>query len=92
MRLAEKRGKVMRACERFEDMSPKGKLKLLQQDDGDIIVVVIPDPDSRDKLFPSAEFCTHMGGGQSPNVLKALRGLMEAIERDNKETPQHRGK
>lgn len=80
----------MKVVERFEDMSPKGKLKLLKQDDGDIIVCVIPDPGSTDKIFPSAEFCTYIGGGQSPNVLRALRGLMDAIELDNQETPQHR--
>ena len=85
----------MKVVERFEDMSPNGKLRLYQQPDGDIIVGIIPDPDQEDytKLFPSVEFCnTCMGGGQSPHVLQALRNLINAIELDNKEKPQHREK
>jgi hypothetical protein len=48
--------------ERFEDMSPTGRLRLLRQEDGDIVVVVIDG----DGDFSSVEFCTPMsGGGQS---------------------------
>jgi hypothetical protein len=34
-------------AERFEDMSPRGRLRVLQQDDGDIIVEVVEDPHSK---------------------------------------------
>lgn len=83
----------MKVYERYEDMSPLGRLRLIEQPDGDMIVCIIPDPneDKFLKLFPSAEFCTIQGGGQSQNVLKALRNLRDAIEKDNKEKPQHRG-
>jgi len=83
--------------ERFEDMSPRGRLVLHRQDDGDIIVSVMPDDkqcDGKRLLSPfgvSAEFCTvGSGGGQSPHTRRALTALWEAIELDNKENPQHR--
>jgi hypothetical protein len=80
----------MKIAERFEDMSPKGKLKLIQQDDGDIIVVVSPDHEARKSADKQVEFCTCGGGGQSPRTLAALRELMIAIDLDNKEKTQER--
>ncbi len=79
--------------ERFEDMSPKGKLCVLIQNDGDVIVTIWPDenePGLR-HAYLSAEFCTLTGGGQSRRVRKALTVLAEAIRRDNEERKQHRG-
>ena len=70
--------------ERFEDMSPRGRMRLIQQKDGDIIIALIPDPNSRDR--DDVEFC--LSGGQSPHTLKALRELLSAMERDNAENPQ----
>ena len=80
--------------ERFEDMSPRGRLKLIRQPDGDIIVVTVPDPDERNCMSAAGgmvEFCTPCsGGGQSPNTLKALRLLFEAMVKDNEEEKQCR--
>ncbi len=83
--------------QRFEDMSPEGCLRLFRQGDGDIIVCAVPDPEEceRRQLPPfgiGVEFCTCGGGGQSPNTRKALLALWEAIEKDNAENPQHRGR
>jgi hypothetical protein len=83
-----------RVCERFEDMSPRGKLVLIQQPDGDIIVSIHPsdlEDFNRKGLFQSAEFCTvGTGGGQSPRTREALLELMNAIDEDNRESPQYR--
>jgi len=71
--------------ERFEDMSPRGRLRLLQQSDGDILVCVISDPDGPDEgVSPSVEFCT--SGGKSPKTLVALRHLMKAMADDNRDS------
>ena len=84
----------MRYVERFDDMSARGRLTLIQQDDGDIVVGLIPS--SREEfeqkgMMQSAEFCTiGAGGGQSPRTLQALRALMDAIDQDNRELPQQR--
>lgn len=68
--------------ERFEDMSPRGRLRLLQQDDGDILICVISDPNGPDEgVSPSVEFCT--SGGKSPKTLVALKALMLAMAEDN---------
>lgn len=78
--------------ERFEDMSPTGKLSLMIQDDGDVIVTIWPDSKVEDSLqHVYVEFCTYSGGGQSPRVRKALMVLAEAIRRDNEERTQNRG-
>jgi hypothetical protein len=80
--------------ERFEDMSPRGRLSLMVQEDGDIIVGIIPsslEEFHTRGLVQTTEFCTlGMGGGQSPNTRKALFDLIKAIEKDNREHPQHR--
>lgn len=84
------------SVERFEDMSPQGRLVLHQQPDGDLIITIVPDPEDakRHGLPPlgiSAEFCAvGGGGGQSPHTRKAIIELWRAIERDNAEHPQHR--
>ena len=75
----------MKAVERVEDMSNRGRLRIYLQPDGDVIVAVLPDP--KDSMRKSVEFCSHMGGGRSPNTLKALRGLISAIEDDNAKFP-----
>jgi hypothetical protein len=80
----------MKKVERYEDMSRLGKLVVLQQNDGDMIVSIIPDPEEPKHLIQSAEFCTLTGGGQSLNTRKALQNLMEAMEKDNREKPQER--
>ncbi|QDV59046.1 hypothetical protein [Rosistilla oblonga] len=82
-----------RIASREEDMSPDGKLEILMQDDGDVIVNVKPsreDPHYRGSPFGvSVEFCSvGSGGGRSIHTLKALRDLFSAIEKDNAENPQ----
>lgn len=77
----------MRQVERFEDMSPTGRLKLLQQDDGDMIVSCI-DGDGGET---HVEFCMPMsGGGQSANTHEALRRLMVAMAQDELKRKQSR--
>ncbi len=77
--------------ERREDMSPTGRLRLFRQDDGDVIVAIVPDKNGQDyKLFKqcSVEFCSvGAGGGRSRHTLEALRALFVAMERDNVESP-----
>jgi hypothetical protein len=75
--------------ERNEDMSPRGRLRLLLQPDGDIVVAVVPDPDERRQPFgPTVEFCSPAGGGgRSRHTLRALRELAAAMELDNQERP-----
>lgn len=86
---------VTRVVERFEDMSPRGRLRLLQQTDGDIIVCIVEDPNGpNDGAVVDVEFCTSgNGGGGSPHTLLALRQLMDAMRLDNIENhkPSRRG-
>lgn len=73
--------------ERFEDMSPTGRLRIMRQDDGDMIVVVIEG----DGASNAVEFCTPMsGGGQSCRTHNALRVLMVAMAQDELERRQLR--
>lgn len=78
----------VRTAERFEDMSPRGRLRVLQQADGDMIVQVVEDPDSQGccaGLSASVEFCT--SGGKSPRTREALLALMLAMAQENAERP-----
>lgn len=69
-------------AERFEDMSPRGRLRVLQQADGDMIVAIVPDPDEHPMTARlSVEFCT--SGGKSPKTREALHALMLAIAEEN---------
>lgn len=78
-----------REATRIEDMSAKGRLRLIQQTDGDIIVGVqsqcwnglVGSGDSVEFCVPGA------GGGRSSHTLAALRALMDAIDADNAERP-----
>lgn len=73
-------------AERFEDMSQRGRLRIIQQDDGDMIVYVIEDPSSMSGGESAAvEFCT--SGGKSPKTREALRALMLAMAEDNTDRP-----
>ena len=74
----------MKTVERLEDMSPRGKLKLLEQRDGDVIVCVVEDINAEGPcagLPASVEFC--VSGGKSPRTIVALRALMVAMAEDN---------
>jgi hypothetical protein len=70
---------------RAEDMSTDGRLRIMQQDDGDMIVVIVPASQER-RRSESVEFCSvGCGGGRSPHTVKALRDLMTAMRKDNEE-------
>lgn len=68
---------------RIGDMSPCDSLTLTMEEDEDIIVCV---EDHHGFSDSSVQFCH--GTGKSPNTMKALRNLMLAIEKDNKEHKQ----
>lgn len=84
-----KESEMVEIVYRNEDMSTVGKLQLLQQTDGDVIVSIIPEEEPCGcgvaGRSQSVEFCT--SGGRSPNTLHALRALMVAMAQDNKENP-----
>jgi len=74
----------MKTVERLEDMSSRGRLRIHQQDDGDIIVAVQSESDGLLQPGDSVEFCAPFsGGGRSPRTLAALKALMVAMEEDN---------
>jgi hypothetical protein len=77
---------MAKIVERFEDMSPRGRLRLLKQDDGDILVCVLADPDGPDNgASVNVEFCT--SGGKSYKTLAALNALIDAMAADNQDRP-----
>lgn len=82
--------------ERFEDMSPDGRLRVTFQTDGDVVLTIVQSEESRKSNFnPGSvcvEFCTHAGGGKSKRTLLALRNLAKAISDDNREEDTRRGK
>ena len=76
----------MQKAERFEDMGQRGRLRVLQQDDGDMLVAVVEDPEGdHGGIMVGVEFCT--SGGKSPKTLEALRNLMQAMAEDNADRP-----
>ena len=58
-------------------MSPRGRLRLIRQDDGDIVVVVITD----EGVMADVEFCA--SGTRSHHTLLALADLFEAMKKDS---------
>lgn len=81
---------MMPRVTRYEDMSPDGRLELLKQPDGDVIVVVTAYHLGEFRQA-EVEFCTPMsGGGQSERTWQALLRLMEEMDADNKLRPQQR--
>jgi hypothetical protein len=77
-----------RTVDRNEDMSARGRLRLIQQEDGDIIVAVQPEENGLIMGGSAVEFCSPVaGGGRSPHTLAALRALMDAMEKDNADRP-----
>ncbi len=70
---------------RLEDMSAVGRLRVMLDDDGDVLVIVSPQSDDGLIDFGAdIEFCTiGSGGGGSPKTYKALRALMVAMAEDN---------
>jgi hypothetical protein len=73
-----------REVSRGEDMTFRGKLALIQQEDGDIIVAVRGEARHGLSNQGDVEFCEPgAGGGASPETHKALMHLMEAMTADN---------
>lgn len=71
---------MSKIVERLEDMSPKGRLRVCVQGDGDVIICLIQD----DGRMADVEFCTPgAGGGGSRRTWEALRNLVSAMEADN---------
>lgn len=72
-------------------MSPRGRITVMLQEDGDVIIGFVLDDAARPSMIPSMEFCSiGAGGGQSPHTREALMNLYEAIRKDNEEHPQQR--
>lgn len=77
-----------RTYRRRDDMSPDGVLQILGQDDGDIIVSIVPPKEQEHEWMHSVEFCSlGGGGGRSKHTRKALVALALAMEQDNRENP-----
>lgn len=67
--------------ERKGDMGEGRKLSLFREDDGDIIIGVIPE--NHRVVLEGVQFCTpFVGGGKSPHTFEALKQLMVAMEKD----------
>lgn len=76
----------MLTVDRKEDMSPNGYLRLIMEDDGDIIVSVAGATNGDDfpNRFADVQFCVPFtGGGGSSRTHRALRDLMAAMAEDN---------
>ena len=71
---------VARVC----DMRDGNKLQLFIEDDGDIIVSVLPEKDVITRN--SVQFC--LSGTQSRRTGLALHELFKAMEEDEKKYPQ----
>jgi hypothetical protein len=71
--------------ERREDMSPSGRLRLIMETDGDIIVsIAAGDHSGGIKSFADVQFTVpFIGGGGSQRTYRALRELMRAMAQDN---------
>lgn len=70
--------------ERIGDMDPKSRLRIYRDASGDIVVQVLQFGPQGLTAVAEVEFCTSMGGGQSPRTFDALLNLTSAIEEDNK--------
>jgi hypothetical protein len=75
--------------ERRDDMSPDGKLYVMQQPDGDMCIAIYGTGMISDEMrFASIEFTSPgAGGGRSPKVIQALRALAIAMQEDNADRP-----
>lgn len=71
---------MSKLIERLEDMSQRGKLRLLVQSDGDVVVAIQQD----DGTMADVEFCAPgAGGGGSHRSWAALREVALAMQLDN---------
>ena len=73
--------RIARKC----DMGSGLKLELLLQDDGDVIVQVMPDQHCLSSM--AIEFCN--SGTQSRRTTAALHDLYKAMQADEADRPHH---
>lgn len=74
--------------ERRDDMSASGKLTVMLQRDGDVVVNVCKGETVQEWESATVEFCAGGGGGgRSMRTREALIALMVAMEADNAERP-----
>lgn len=74
--------------QRRDDMSVTGKLTVMLQRDGDVVVNICKGDTDQEWESATVEFCAGgSGGGRSPRTREALIALMVAIEADNAERP-----
>lgn len=69
----------MRTVDIACDMQSGCVLRLIEQDDGDVVVLVVP-PGWRGSTN-SVEVCTAQGGTRFPGVAKLLRQIMDTVEK-----------
>ena len=75
----------MRSAERKEDMSEFGRLRVMQDNEGDMQVSIIPCmKKDYDAPMLTVEFC--VSGGKSPRTRAALYELMMAMQADSEKT------
>ena len=71
---------------RLGDMSPSKGLKIIEQNDGDVIISIVDNgliiKSNQKESSALVEFC--MSGGRSYLILPALRALAEAMREANK--------
>jgi hypothetical protein len=60
------------------DMGESETLKLIQQEDGDVIMSIYSPSDEK---FVCLEFCTSNGGGRYPVIAKKLRELISELSK-----------
>lgn len=77
---------MAKAIARICDMREGKALQLFVEDDGDVIVSVIPENGLYAK---GAQFC--VSGTQSGRTVNALHELFEAMKEDEKHLPQNAG-
>ena len=75
----------MSVTQRLESMSPRGFIRLMRENDGDICVTVAEGgPNGEIETIATIQICTPFGGGGgSPETYGALIQLMAAMARDN---------
>jgi hypothetical protein len=72
---------------RKEDMSPRGFLQITRDESGDVVIGSYGMRDGLVQPCTPVEFCISSGGNRSPNTVRALIKLAEAMEKDNLENP-----
>jgi hypothetical protein len=83
---------VDNVADRKEDMSQRGRLRVILQDDGDVVICTQGMDRGLRQPGSPVEFCTPMGGGgKSPHTHKALIALFRAMQLDNEENPTPEG-